>query len=225
MSGQEDFLILGTKVRTPYPPKLTPAEVRLVFSLQKFFKPELILADYYLPKVNQQLKVQGKEAVTVAESEKLLQIDCLAVGLAGVFVFESKDYQGWMYGHGNRVHWTQVVKYGKEKHQFYSPVRQNAAHVDAVRSVVGDDIPLFSVIVFGRQAELKVVEDLPPDTQVCTQAGLYDVMGGFEDKITWEEARRLKDVLRASGVRPTAVVRDEHREEVEILSSKRQNCR
>ncbi len=212
MSGQDEFLIPGTKVKMPYPPKLTPAEVRLVFSLQKFFRPEFILADYYLPKVDRQ--------ETVADSGQLLQIDCLAVGTAGVLVFESKDYQGWIYGHVERTYWTQVVKYGKEKHQFYSPVKQNAAHVEAVKKVVGGKVPVFSVVVFGRQAELKVVDGLSDGTIVCTQAGLYSILIGMKDQLSLRETEELIGVLKAGGARPTVLVRDEHIEEVERLSQK-----
>ena len=38
------------KSKTLYPTKLTTAECRLVFSLQRLFQPEHILADLYLPK-------------------------------------------------------------------------------------------------------------------------------------------------------------------------------
>lgn len=202
----------------PYPAKLTPAETRLVFSLQKFFRPEFILADYYLPKADKVAEMVKRGTRTVAESEKLLQIDCLAVNKAGIFVFESKDYQGWIYGHGERVYWTQVVKYGKEKQQFYSPVRQNGAHVAAVRGVLGDGVPIFSVIVFGRQAELKVMEGMPENTMVCTQAGLYNLLEGFSDQLDEDEMERTMRLLRLSGVNPTAMTREVHSEEVEQVA-------
>lgn len=169
------YKVRGTKVVSPYPVSLTPAEYRLVFSLQKYFAPEMIWADYYLPKTRTSELHSRNVAEAGLTRADLLQIDCIAVNQKGVFVFESKDYVGWIYGHGDRVHWTQVSAYGQNKHQFYNPIRQNMGHVKAVRELCGEDMPIYSVIVFGREATLKVLTDVPEGCIICTQTELYGI--------------------------------------------------
>lgn len=208
------YKIRGTKVVSPYPVKLTPAEARLVFMLQKYFVPERIFADYFLPKDDK----DGSLSEKVMVETDLLQIDCLAVDRRGIFVFESKDYAGWIYGHGDRAHWTQVLAYGKNKNQFYNPIRQNQAHARAIRALCGD-YPIYSVIVFGREATLKVLEDMPKDCIICTQAGLYNALDSLSNGeiLTEDEVEEACQKLVRGRVSPSTRVRAEHVAEIENI--------
>lgn len=215
MEEMVGYKIRGTKVVSPYPAQLTPGEVRLVFGLEKVFPAERIFADCYFPKVDPKSGV--RKVVTKAD---LVQIDCLVIDESGVYVFESKDYVGWIYAHGNRVHWTQVSGYGKNKHQFYSPVKQNESHIAALRTIVGSEVPIYSVVVFGREAELRVVEDLPENCMVCTQGAIRQVMTRMRQNqsLDTEKAEGLCQAVRRGLVNPDGVVRSEHIEEVQELS-------
>lgn len=210
-----EYKIRGTKVVTPYPAQLTPGEVRLIFGLEKIFLAERIFADCYFPKVDPKLGV--RRVVTKAD---LVQIDCMVVDESGVYVFESKDYVGWIYAHGKRVHWTQVSGYGKNKHQFYSPVRQNESHIAAVRTAIGGEVPIYSVVVFGREATLKVVEDLPENCIVCTQAEIRNIMGRMSQEkcLDLPQVEELCQAARRGLVNPDGVVRTEHIEEVREIA-------
>lgn len=214
---KEQYVIRGTKVKSPYPAQLTPAEVRLVFVLQKFFRPEMILADYYLPKL-----AAGRKAENVATMADLVQIDCLAIDRRGVFVFESKDYVGWVYAHGERVHWTQVSGYGKNKQQFYSPVKQNMAHIKALRELCGGEVPIFSWVVFGREATLKVVENMPEDCRVVRQTELRVALTDLNlaEKLSESELMGLRGRLEAGRINPTTLTRAEHVAEVREVAER-----
>ena len=53
-------------------------------------------------------------------------------------------------------YWTQVIYKRKEK--FYNPIWQNSGHIKALQEYLQDtlsDVPIYSVIVFGKQATLK----------------------------------------------------------------------
>lgn len=210
-----EYKIRGTKVVSPYPTQLTPGEVRLIFGLEKVFPAQQIFADCYFPKVDPKLGV--RKVTTKAD---LVQIDCMVIDRSGVYVFESKDYVGWIYAHGNRVHWTQVSGYGKNKHQFYSPVKQNESHIAAVRTIVGDEVPIYSVVVFGREAELKVLVDLPENCVVCTQVAIRRVMTQMSQTQVLEQERveELCRMVRLGLVNPDGVVRAEHIEEVQEIA-------
>jgi hypothetical protein len=65
-----------------------------------------------------------------------------------VFVIETKNYSGRIYGQESQQEWTQVLSYGKVKNKIYNPIKQNKTHVYNVSKVVGVDIPIFSAVVF-----------------------------------------------------------------------------
>ena len=57
------------------------------------------------------------------------QIDHLVLNHNGLFVIETKNISGRVYGEDSQKIWTQVLAYGKVKNKVYSPVRQNETHV------------------------------------------------------------------------------------------------
>ena len=59
-----------------------------------------------------------------------------------------RNNSGIIYGKESDQNWTQVLRYGKEKHKFYNPVKQNEVHIKKLREIVGEDAPLRSLIVF-----------------------------------------------------------------------------
>lgn len=63
------------------------------------------------------------------------QVDLVVATSYGLFVFEIKDYSGWIFGHYRQKYWTQVLAYGREKHRFYNPIKQNNSHIKALEKV------------------------------------------------------------------------------------------
>ena len=93
------------------------------------------------------------------ENGTTTQIDHVLISDKGLFVIETKNYNGWIFGSQNSKYWTQVIYKRKEK--FYNPVWQNSEHMKELRHFLGDsysDIPMYSIIVFGKQATLKFKE-------------------------------------------------------------------
>ncbi len=68
--------------------------------------------------------------VYIRSGNRSVQIDHVVISWYGVFVIETKNYKGWVYGSANAEHWTQNI-YG-HKYQLYNPTRQNASHVSAL---------------------------------------------------------------------------------------------
>jgi hypothetical protein len=96
------------------------------------------------------------------------QIDLVLATPVGLIVFEVKDSSGWLYGNGKNTYWTQVLSYGKEKYRLYNPVLQNKRHIEELRkaSAQFSQIPMFSVVVFYGNCELKKLNNIPNDTFV-----------------------------------------------------------
>lgn len=79
---------------------------------------------------------------------KSSQIDHIVIKKNGLFVIETKDYAGFIYGKENQQQWTQVLAYGKVKNKFYNPVKQNATHIYQLKKILNENIEYKSIIVF-----------------------------------------------------------------------------
>lgn len=85
------------------------------------------------------------------------QIDHLVVSKFGIFVIESKDYKGWIFGSKDQEHWTQSLPGGRSKFQFQNPLRQNWSHIMALKKLmpfVPDDV-FKNIVVFSNSSEMK----------------------------------------------------------------------
>lgn len=91
--------------------------------------------------------------ITFNDGEKTVQIDHLIVSAYGIFVVETKNYSGTIYGKEN---YDKFIKYsGKNKYEFYSPIKQNAGHIFSLKKVLGN-YKYVSIIVFSGYAKLKI---------------------------------------------------------------------
>ena len=93
-------------------------------------------------------------------SEKgFTEIDLLMIHETGLYVVESKNYSGWIFGDEKQKEWTQIIAGGKKKNRFYNPIWQNAGHIKALKAFFNEyqDVPIYSLIVFSERCELKKV--------------------------------------------------------------------
>lgn len=75
------------------------------------------------------------------------QIDHLIISPFGIFVIETKNLSGWIFGDENNSSWTQVLY--KKKYRFQNPLRQNFKHQKAVQKLLQvESRNLHSVVVF-----------------------------------------------------------------------------
>lgn len=83
------------------------------------------------------------------------QIDHVVVSPYGVFVIETKNYTGDIFGGPNSEMWTQNI-YGS-KSQFRNPIWQNQGHITALKRVLGDRgrIPFHNIVLFSEYADVK----------------------------------------------------------------------
>lgn len=85
------------------------------------------------------------------------EIDVIMLHKSGVYVFESKNYQGTVYGSDYQRQWYQCTK---RKHPFYNPISQNNTHINALKKVLGDDCAYHNIVVFGDEAKLRIESDM-----------------------------------------------------------------
>lgn len=98
--------------------------------------------------------------VTLPTTKSSAQIDHIVVSPFGVFVIETKNYSGWIFGNANSKQWTQVLY--RKKYPLFNPLWQNAWHVKAVKRFLAlPDKYVFSVVVFVGNAKIKTKRKLP----------------------------------------------------------------
>ena len=91
-----------------------------------------------------------------------IQIDHLVVSIYGIFVIETKNYSGWIFGSEKNNYWTQIIFSRKTK--FRNPIKQNKSHVNSLGYLLKDfgNLQIFSIIVFTGSAELKKIDSITP---------------------------------------------------------------
>lgn len=95
--------------------------------------------------------------VTIATSNGTTQIDHIIVSRYGIFVIETKNMEGWIFGSEKQSRWTQSL--GRTKFQFQNPLHQNFRHIKALEEFLSLPTALFhSVVCFvGESCQLKTV--------------------------------------------------------------------
>ena len=87
------------------------------------------------------------------------EVDFILLHESGIYVFESKNYSGWIFGTETQQYWTQSLpgRYGQaHKVKFFNPILQNQAHLKWLGEYLGIDSHFFySCIVFGDECTLK----------------------------------------------------------------------
>ena len=158
----------------------TARELKL---LKLFGRKGKILRNVYIPKNN------GETS----------EIDVLFITQKGIFVIESKNYSGWIFGSEDQYKWTMMLT-NKEKHSFYNPIKQNQTHIKWLKNYLGIEISLFSLIVFSERCELKKVTVENPDIKVikrdCTYATIRDIWNEKEDMVSDEEVEAVYQKLK-----------------------------
>ncbi len=96
-------------------------------------------------------KYDGKvinDVIIPGDNNKTSQIDHILIAPQGIYVVETKNYAGRVYGNDNDEQWTQVLAYGHTKNKLYSPVKQNMTHIYRLKALIDRKVRLESVVVF-----------------------------------------------------------------------------
>ena len=102
------------------------------------------------------------------ENGETTEIDVLMIHPKGIFVFESKNYSGFIFGSENQKYWTQTLKTRKHVHKesFYNPIMQNNSHITHLNALINRNIPVTSLIVFSNKGVLNNITVTSKNTKV-----------------------------------------------------------
>ncbi|HSW69431.1 MAG TPA: nuclease-related domain-containing protein [Gammaproteobacteria bacterium] len=97
-------------------------------------------------------------ALIPRERNKTTEVDVILICSKGLFVFECKNYGGWIFGHEAQKNWVQVLPRGRgrcHKEYFYNPIMQNASHIKHLKNLLGKNVVMWSIIIFSDRCVLK----------------------------------------------------------------------
>lgn len=107
------------------------------------------------------------------------EIDVLMISKKGIFVLESKNYSGWIFGSENQKNWCQTLPAGKgksHKEYFYNPIMQNQSHIRHLQAWIGKPVLTHSIIVFSKRCTLKNIEVTSAGIQVIKRNEIASVI-------------------------------------------------
>ncbi len=194
-------------------------EKLIVRELRKLTKSGIngkILRNLYIPK----------------ENDETSEVDIVFITQKGVFVIESKNYSGWIFGDEKSLKWTAMFQ-NRLKNRFYNPIKQNSTHIKWLAHYLECDVSFFSYIVFSNRCELKKIQVEHQDIKViqCHQlvGTVQEAWNILEDRLSEEQLRQV--YLKMKKLTKTdKAVKQEHINrirmkyaEAESLSEKEQN--
>lgn len=140
------------------------------------------------------------------------QIDHLVLSRFGIFVIETKNMSGWIFGGANQQKWTQVQKLSKRR--FQNPLRQNYAHVKAVQEILKvDQKALHNFVVFTGTAEPKTAM---PDSVAWGLKDLGKLIALQKEHILSDvQVNAYSKKLHDQALENTKAVRNEHLQNLE----------
>jgi hypothetical protein len=147
------------------------------------------------------------------------QIDHLVVSVYGIFVIETKNYTGWIYGKEGSEYWTQNL-YGN-KTQFYNPVLQNAGHIRSLRWLLAGFTPLniYSIVAFSGSADLRVSVK---EAFVIYWRQVRSTIASFQEpRLSPEQVDAICEKIQSVRIRSTRKTRRQHVQNVKAAQKKK----
>lgn len=130
-------------------------------ALEKIKGEHRILTNVYLPKGN----------------GETTEVDIVYIHETGIYVLESKNYSGWIFGDEKSKNWMQTLQNG-QKEKFYNPIWQNKTHIKyLIKLLKVDEILVKSIIVFSERCTLKKLEVHSENVKVINR---YDLKKTIE---------------------------------------------
>nr|WP_265414158.1 NERD domain-containing protein [Photobacterium damselae] len=155
--------------------------------------------------------------VTLPTSDGTTQVDHIVVSKYGIFVVETKNMKGWIFGSARQKLWTQKIY--RHSSKFQNPLHQNYKHIKALETLLGCSADyLHSVIVFIGDSTFKT--EMPPNVTYARGSIRYIQQFNkvvFSDK----DYARLTDSINQIKLKRGVITDLKHRNHVkEIVASK-----
>tara|TARA_R110001592_G_scaffold221139_2_gene475825 strand:+ start:32551 stop:33375 length:825 start_codon:yes stop_codon:yes gene_type:complete len=130
--------------------------------------------------------------VTLPTESGTTQIDHIVVSQYGIFVIETKNMKGWIFGSENQAMWTQKIF--KHSTRFQNPLRQNYKHTKTLEKTLGiNPQSMFSVIIFVGGSQFKT--NMPPNVTYGMGCIKY-IKSQSKELLTRKEVLEITEIIQ-----------------------------
>ncbi|HGM5584209.1 MULTISPECIES: nuclease-related domain-containing protein [Pseudomonas] len=166
---------------------------------------ELLVRYFVWLKLDEQV-YRSLHNITLDTPDGTTQIDHVFISVYGIFVLETKNMSGWIFGSEKQAQWTQ--KLYKRTFKFQNPLRQNYKHLKALEATLGVDAKhLHSVITFVGDSTFKTA--MPANVTQGSKFIRY--MKSYDEAVFSEaEVDAMLEALQAGRRAPTLATHREH---------------
>jgi hypothetical protein len=157
--------------------------------------------------------------VTLLTEDGTTQIDHIIVSRYGVFVVETKNMKGWIFGNAKQRHWTQKIF--KHSQKFQNPLHQNYKHVKTLQSLLGlSDEQVFSVVVFVGDSTFKT-----PMPENVTHGGGYVrfIKAQTEPRLSDVDVQKVNEAIESGRLAATFRNHRQHVAHVKEIVAKKES--
>lgn len=141
------------------------------------------VVSYYLDKLDKS-KYFIINDITLKKNGLTTQIDHIVVSCYGIFVIETKNWKGSIYGGSRREYIYQYLGGIKYTHQ--NPFKQNIGHIKFLREVLSNyhDLKFISIVAFGGYSKRKI----DGDTSIKISE-ILDTIRDYKEEVITENNR------------------------------------
>jgi len=199
---------------------LLPALIIIAFFKSPFMKGifgELIVnlaAKFFLDKEKYHLF----KNVTLPTEDGTTQIDHVIVSRYGIFVIETKNMKGWIFGSEKQKTWTQKIY--RHTTKFQNPLHQNYKHTQTLQSALElDPDKIFSLVVFVGDSEFKTPM---PENVVYAGGYIRFIKSKVQSILTDSEVQNICYKIESGRLKPSIKTHINHVQHVKEVVEKKQ---
>ncbi len=157
--------------------------------------------------------------VTLRTEDGTTQIDHVIVSRFGVFVIETKNMKGWIFGSVQQKTWTQKIY--RHTTKFQNPLHQNYKHTKALQDALTlDPEKVFSVVVFVGDSTFKTAM---PDNVVYTGGYIRFIKSKMQIVLSESEVQEICSNIQSGRLKPSIRTHLDHVRHVKTIVEKKSN--
>jgi len=159
--------------------------------------------------------------VTLPTEDGSTQIDHIIVSKFGVFVIETKNMKGWIFGSPHQKTWTQKIY--KHSSKFQNPLHQNYKHIKTLESLLGlNEQQIHSMIVFVGDSTFKTKM---PENVTYGRGYIRLIKSKLQPVLSAAEVKEITNKIQSGRLTASFKTNREHVAHVKNIVAKKENSK
>jgi len=157
--------------------------------------------------------------VTLPTEDGSTQIDHIIVSRYGVFVIETKNMKGWIFGSEKQKTWTQKIY--RHTSKFQNPLHQNYKHTQSLQAALNiEPTTIFSIVVFVGDSTFKTAM---PDNVVYAGGYIRYIKNKNQPVFTEIDVQDICSKITTGRLKPSLKTHRDHVKHVKTIVEEKQH--